>query len=393
MLDDRTSHGSLPISVVVPTRNAANWVESCLVALRAADPAEIIVVDGSSTDGTTGIAGRLADRIVDDKGRGVAAARQLGVTMASQEWVMLVDADVVVEPDTLARLLAETQSRDLDGLQAGLRSVGEGDYWSEALAEHHNGGHVRNWFGVCATLVRRDLLLRHPLDEAFRSGEDVDLRLRLESAGEPIGVSEDVVVRHRFARGFDYARAQFIADGAGLGRLVRRHGPTAVPRALLPFGAALLGILGLVIGRGRLVPYWLALAVYNGLGIVEGLTDTHVTASPNPGQNRAEAGEVPARLVVFDLAAGLAVMSALLGLEAAGILPGLGRVVRTSAVPAALTAVVAIGLVAAELAGWTGETTADRSPRGRLVRLLLLGAFLVVVLGGIRFAYIVGLLA
>lgn len=386
------TNATLPVTVVVPVRNAVGWIESCLVALRAARPAEIIVVDGSSTDGTTKIVERLADQVIDDKGRGVAAARQLGVTMASQEWVMLVDADVLVEPDTLARLLTEAQARGFDGLQAGLRSVGEGDYWSEALAEHHNTGHVRGWFGVCCTLVRRDLLLRHPLDETFRSGEDVDLRLRLESAGEAIGVSEDVVVRHRFAAGFGYARGQFVADGAGLGRLVRRHGASAVPRALLPFGAALLGILGVFAGRGRLVPYWLALAVYNAVGLLEGLTDTRVSRTPQPGHNRAEAGEVSVRLMLVVLIGGVALMLALLGLEAVGILPGFGRLVRTSAFPVVLTVFVALGLVLAELIGWT-ETAADQSPSGRLVRLLLVGAFVVLVLGGIRFAYIVGLLA
>src|SRR5205807_2130511 len=47
-----TEDGAPRISAVVPARNAEHWIESCLAAIRANDPAEIILVDGGSTDRT-----------------------------------------------------------------------------------------------------------------------------------------------------------------------------------------------------------------------------------------------------------------------------------------------------------------------------------------------------
>jgi glycosyltransferase involved in cell wall biosynthesis len=384
----------LPISVVVPARNAERWVVSCLEALRASDPDEIIVVDGASTDGTARLAAPLADTIVDDHGTGIAAGRQLGLRLARNPWVAFVDTDVLVAPDTLRRLLDEATERGLEGIQAGLHSVGEGDYWSEALATHHNTGHVRRWFGVCATLVRRELLVRHPFDETLRSGEDVDLRLRLELAGEPIGVSEGTVVEHRFAGGYAYARDQWLADGAGLGRLIRRHGARAVPRALLPFAAAGLGLLRLLAGDARLVPYWIGLALGNFFGLIDGLADRRVPIGrPSyESERRAEAGSVRVRTVAFTLGASL--VGSLLGilLTVSGIARGLGSSVRTSPFPVVLTVLVAFGLVVAEV----GLSLADARARrmcSRAMPILLGAAAVAIVLGGLRFAYIVGLLA
>jgi GT2 family glycosyltransferase len=129
------------------------------------------------------------DKVIDDGGTGVAAARMLGVASASQPWVALVDADVVLPANALRDLDRERRDRHLVALQAGLRSVGEGDYWSQSLADHHNQGQSKQWFGVCASLMSRDVLLANPLDADLRSGEDIDLRIRLMTAGFPVGVS------------------------------------------------------------------------------------------------------------------------------------------------------------------------------------------------------------
>lgn len=422
-----------PVSVVVPARDAERWIRSCLEAIRAAGPAEVIVVDGASSDATRAISAELADRVVDDDGAGVAAARQIGLTLARQPWVMFVDTDVLLRPDTIGRLLDEVRARGLEGIQAGLASVGEGDYWSEALAEHHNRGRVRGWFGVCATLVRRDLLVRRPLDATFRSGEDVDLRLRLEAAGEPIGVSGEAIVEHRFAPGWEYARGQFLADGAGLGRLLRRHGPAALGRAFLPFGAAALGLIRVFGGEVRQLPYWLALGAYNLVGLLEGLLDDRVARNsrasrdsrdsrdsrpadaPRPpvaatpmragrgargsvpggvvGEraDRAEAGEVSVPMALGTLGVGLT--GALVGivLVTSGILPDLGHWLDRSALPGLLTLAVGGGLVIAELSGATGDR---RSPGvGTLISVTFAAAAVAVALAGIRLAYVVGLLA
>ena len=275
-----TEDGAVRVSAVVPARNAEHWIESCLSSIRANAPAEIILVDGGSTDRTVELARPWVDKVIDDGGAGVAAARMMGVAAAAQPWVVLVDADVVLPPDALRDLDRERRNRGLVALQAGLHSTGEGDYWSQALADHHNRGKSRQWFGVCASLVSRDVLLANPLDSDLRSGEDIDLRIRLTSAGFPVGVSETMIGRHRFGRGFAFAGDQWLADGAGLGRMVRKHGRAALVNALvIPFAAAALGLVRGIGHALRTWPYFIGFAVGNYIGLWRGLLDRRVPVS------------------------------------------------------------------------------------------------------------------
>ena len=277
-----TEHGAPRISAVVPARNAEHWIESCVSAIRANHPAEIILVDGGSTDRTVELARPWVDKVIDDGGTGVAAARMMGVASATQPWVALVDADVVLPPNALRDLDQERRDRHLVALQAGLHSVGAGDYWSRSLADHHNQGQSKQWFGVCASLVSRDVLLANPLDGDLRSGEDIDLRIRLMTAGFPVGVSENMIGQHRFAHGFAFAGNQWLADGAGLGRMVRKHGRAALVNAMIiPFAAAALGLVRGMRQAMRPWPYFAGFAVGNYIGLWRGLTDRDVRA-PGP---------------------------------------------------------------------------------------------------------------
>ena len=214
----------LEVSVVIPARNAAAWLAECLASVLSQHPREIIVVDGCSTDATAEIARSFGAQVISDGGSGLPAARMMGARYADSDVVALIDADVVLPPGALGALLAEFEAGGFDGLQFGLASESDGPgYWGGALAWHHNHSRVRSWFGVSATLMRRDVLLELGFDEGFRSGEDIELRIRLEQAGRRIGVSQTTLVRHRFADDFDCARDQWLQDGAGMARTIRKH--------------------------------------------------------------------------------------------------------------------------------------------------------------------------
>jgi glycosyltransferase involved in cell wall biosynthesis len=260
------------LTVVIPVRNAESQVDACLTALAAERPAEIIVVDGCSTDGTVGRALAHGARLLSDEGRGLPAARMLGIEAAATRYVALVDADVVIAAGDLAALLDELRTEDYDALQAGLESTGGPGYWGRALAFHHRTGRSRRWFGVVATVCEREVLLTHGFDTGFSSGEDIDLRWRLRAAGCKIGVSTRTVVEHRFEDGFRFARGQWAADGAGLARMLRRHGIRAKLLAALPLAAAVRGTLLCVWqGEPRWIPYYLSYMVGNYLAMLREL--------------------------------------------------------------------------------------------------------------------------
>ena len=261
------------LSVVVPVRNAEALVDDCLASIVAAGPRELIVVDGMSTDRTVERARHHGARILSDEGRGLPAARTLGAAAAGGRWVALVDADVVLHAGALEALLDEFVEGAYVGLQAGLSSTGGPRYWGRALAHHHRSGRSRHWFGVVATVFERETLLRIGFDDRFVSGEDIELRWRLEQAGGRVGVSRRTVVTHRFAGdGFAFARDQFLADGRGLGRMVAKHGPRGAWLAALPAAAAARGVaLSVVRGQPGWIPYYVGFAAYNYVGVLGGM--------------------------------------------------------------------------------------------------------------------------
>jgi glycosyltransferase involved in cell wall biosynthesis len=259
----------LDVSVVVPARNAARWLDECLTSIERDEPAEVIVVDGCSTDDTVAIAQRHGARVLSDEGRGLSVARALGVEAATRERVALVDTDVVLGEGALPALLDEFEEGGYTGLQAGLHSVGGPGYWGSALAHHHRTGRSVGWFGLVATVFRRSELLEAGFDERMLSGEDIELRRRLGRAGARLGVSKRTVVLHRFDDGFPFARAQWLADGGGLAGTLRKEGWRAAGLLALPALAAARGItLSLVRRELKWIAYYASYMVFNYAGMV-----------------------------------------------------------------------------------------------------------------------------
>jgi glycosyltransferase involved in cell wall biosynthesis len=262
----------IDISVVVPVRNAEHMIEECLASIEAQQPREVIVVDGNSVDRTLEIVRRYPVSILSDEGLGLPAARMLGVRAAKSRFVALVDSDVVLPPNTLERLHSELVTNGYDALQAGLKSVSGPGYWGRALVNHHRSGRSKHWFGLVATVLERETLLVYGFDDSFLSGEDIELRWRLRRHDAKAAVSNETVVLHRFDDTFAFAKGQWLADGEGLGRMIRKHGVRALPLAGLPLAACVRGVaLSLARREVRWIPYYICFLVFNYVGIVRRL--------------------------------------------------------------------------------------------------------------------------
>ena len=113
---DSTERITLPrVTVVVPTKNEEANIGRFLASL---DPAVHLVVVDSSTDATP----ELIERLRPERTRVVRAratipvARQLGAELASTDWVLFTDADVVFAEDYFTHL----ETLELDQREAGL---------------------------------------------------------------------------------------------------------------------------------------------------------------------------------------------------------------------------------------------------------------------------------
>jgi len=268
-----TQVGVRDVTAVVPVRNGEALPPGCLSALNRSGVGAVVVVDGLSTDASREIASAHGATVLSDEGKGLPHARTIGAAAAGTRWVLLVDCDVVFPDGALITLLDEFRTGGYAALQAGLSSVGGPGYWGRALAHHHRTGRSRRWFGLVATLFEWDELVQIGFDDDFTSGEDIELRWRLRQAGRPAAVSERAMVEHRFAGDdFGFALDQFLMDGAGLGRMVRKHGLRGVRLLVLPLAAAVRGsALSAARGQPGWLPYFAAFCWFNYVGIARGL--------------------------------------------------------------------------------------------------------------------------
>jgi rSAM/selenodomain-associated transferase 2 len=103
-----------PVSVVIPTLEAANRIGPCLGALGAALMEgvihEVIIADGESTDDIADIAEAVGARVVTaPRGRGSQLAA--GAQAARGRWLLFLHADTVLSPGWGAAVLAHIQAR------------------------------------------------------------------------------------------------------------------------------------------------------------------------------------------------------------------------------------------------------------------------------------------
>ncbi len=105
------------ISIVIPTLNEEKVIEKTLTRLLSyPGEKEIIVSDGGSTDQTVAIAQKLADMVVVHHGtmrQTIAAGRNAGAAIAHGDYVIFLDADVMIpEPSDFFPSLVEIFNKD-----------------------------------------------------------------------------------------------------------------------------------------------------------------------------------------------------------------------------------------------------------------------------------------
>ena len=203
--------GSIPrVSVIVPVHNGALTLGRCLSALakNPADLFEVIVVDDRSTDASAGIAALHGVRVIAGSAcRGPAAARNAGAAAARGEILLFVDADVEVQPGTVAQIVAHFDrhpevtgvfgSYDDDPAHPNFASQYRNllHHFIHQTAERRSSSF---WAGCGA--IRRATFLSTGGFDAERyprpATEDIELGLRLARAGYEVHLASEIQVKH-----------------------------------------------------------------------------------------------------------------------------------------------------------------------------------------------------
>ena len=117
----------MKLSVVITTKNESANIANCIRAFDAfRDDVEIIVVDNASTDDTKAIAADLGATVLD-KGPERSAQRNLGWRTARTDWVVVLDADMILPQETVREILGvvgerEDFRRETEDASGGLKS-------------------------------------------------------------------------------------------------------------------------------------------------------------------------------------------------------------------------------------------------------------------------------
>ncbi|MDZ7623502.1 MAG: glycosyltransferase family 2 protein [Ignavibacteriaceae bacterium] len=85
------------ISVTVITKNEEKNISDCLKSVAWAD--EIIVVDSESTDRTVELAKQFTEKVFIRKWEGYVPQKRYALSLASNEWVLSLDADERITPE------------------------------------------------------------------------------------------------------------------------------------------------------------------------------------------------------------------------------------------------------------------------------------------------------
>lgn len=189
----------MKISVVCPTFNSENFVKNTLLSVLAQTkpPAEIIMVDDGSSDGTLQVLkniqneykGLIDIQIFEMNHRGPGAARNKGIRSANYEWIAFLDSDDTWYPHKLDRI-----QRNI-GNSKEVNFICHDEILSNISGKEKEMRHslnfkdtrplkkqlyFKNFISTSTVVCKKSLLTANGLfDESLMSAQDYELWLRL----------------------------------------------------------------------------------------------------------------------------------------------------------------------------------------------------------------------
>lgn len=183
------------VSVIVPVYGVVQYISQCIESLIAQTykNIEIILVD----DGSKDRCGEICDKYIKKDSRivvyhklngGLTSARNYGLERATGEWILPVDGDDWIEPDTIERLIDKANETDADIVFADFWF----DYPDKQIASNFYDWHKQgneglkeyistSWTCLAGSIQKRSLYIDNGLKspEGINYCEDFHLIVRL----------------------------------------------------------------------------------------------------------------------------------------------------------------------------------------------------------------------
>jgi glycosyltransferase involved in cell wall biosynthesis len=170
------------VSVIITTKNEEKNIENCLRSIKnqTFKNIELIVVDNFSEDKTVKIAAKYGAEIYS-KGPERSSQRNYGAQVASGEYVLYLDADMILSPTVIEECVEKCEIDRVDALYVPERIVGEG-FWIKVrdFERSFYTGTVVD----AVRFIRKDLFERvEGFDESLIGPEDWDFDRRIRQIG------------------------------------------------------------------------------------------------------------------------------------------------------------------------------------------------------------------
>ncbi|MEC4818411.1 MAG: glycosyltransferase [Scytonema sp. PMC 1069.18] len=197
------------ITIIIPVHKGGDSFRKCLSSLVQFVPVcteIIVVVDGDDED-SWNIAQEFGTKVLMlSSNAGPARARNVGAHAATGDILFFIDADVLIAPKAIHKLLQAFNNEP--NLAAVIGSYDDEPGASNFLSQYKNLFHhythqtaseeAFTFWGACGAMRREVFLSLGGFDESYRRPciEDIELGYRLRRAGYQIRLCKDVQVKH-----------------------------------------------------------------------------------------------------------------------------------------------------------------------------------------------------
>jgi len=198
------------ISIVIPTYNSEKTIGEVLDSLfreirRYRRKVEVIVVDDGSTDSTLQIVKKYPVRVIKQRHKGPAAARNLGWKKAKGDIVIFLDSDCKVGRGWLKKMLKPFKDGKVAGVGVKYRTWNKENWVArfvgyEIEQRQNRMGKDTDYLASYSTAYRKDVLEEvNGFDTSFKAAaaEDNDLSYRVIGKGYRLVFLKECFVWHK----------------------------------------------------------------------------------------------------------------------------------------------------------------------------------------------------
>lgn len=251
------------VSIIIPTFNSEETIANLLDSILSSDlreESEIIVVDDASNDRTVELVKHYPVKlIINDKKQGSAKARNLGVSNAKGEKIIFFDSDIVINPDTLSKLIKSFKSVSEQGTLIGIYAIqplnkGFAPEYKALLDYNHwrqvDSNRVTSFEPRCAIIRKETFVEFGGFNEKIKGAdvEDYEFGYRLLKKYN-IYLDKSIQVQHRFPSKMSNIIINFLQRGSSWTELFLKRkkfdNVGTTPKAAISCGSAFLSFLSL----------------------------------------------------------------------------------------------------------------------------------------------------